>query len=158
MNIKTSKVFDFVVLIIVLVLAFLAFRIISQGKLCFNMESVVMMQKEEVQDKIVEEDNKVVVKPLSQCLPNNIKLSTLISKTTNVGQKLASLNAKCTDTNKLMDGNGKEIYFYSLTGCWGNAPVNYRDILDKQQDEITNLNKKYNVVEISCNTSGALIP
>ena len=158
MNKQTNKVFDFILLIIVLILAFFVLRMISQEKLCFGPENVAIVEKEVVQDKIVDDDSKVVVKPLSQCLPNNIKLSTLISKTTNVSQKLLSLNAKCTDTNKLMDGNGKEIYFYERTGCWGNPPVGYLDILEKQQDEINNLNKKYNVVEISCNTGGVLIP
>lgn len=158
MNIQTSKVFDFILLIIVLVLAFFAFRIISQGKLCFGQESVAIVEKEVVQDKTVDDDSKVVVKSLSQCLPNNIKLSTLITKSMSVGQKLALLNAKCGDDGKLLGGNGKEIYFYNMTGCWGNPPVGYQAILQKQQDEINNLNKKYNVVEISCNTSGALIP
>lgn len=38
-----------------------------------------------------------------------------------------------TNSVKLVDGTGREVYFYQLTGCWGNAPFNYQAILAKQQ-------------------------
>ncbi len=49
-----------------------------------------------------------------------------------VEQKLNELKATCNSDNKLVDGNGKQINFYPLTGCWGNPPFNYQDILRKQ--------------------------
>ena len=105
---------------------------------------------------------------LSQCLPSDIKLSDIvdaklvtwyndgrppvIDKVT-VDQKLTELKATCRD-NKLVDGSGKEIYFYHLTDCWGNPPFNYQEIMQKQQDEINKLKEQYMVIEMTCNPSG----
>jgi hypothetical protein len=43
-----------------------------------------------------------------------------------------------------------------LQGCWGSRPSDYREILDKQQTELQELKKKFNVVEITCNSSGEM--
>ena len=104
---------------------------------------------------------------LSQCLPSNIKLSDIfdagISGYENgkpvglyqvtVEQKLTGMKAICHD-NKLLDANGKEIYFYRLTGCWGNPPTDYLEIEQKQQEEINKLKERYTVIEMTCNPSG----
>lgn len=90
------------------------------------------------------------------CLPNNIRLDTLVQQGVTVDQKLHEVGAYCAN-GKLLDSSGKEIHFYHLKGCWGNPPYNYKEILDAQQKEITTLREKYRVIEIDCNPTGILI-
>ena len=104
-----------------------------------------------------------------QCLPGSVKPTdvvsarlaqtdggTLVEKIT-VEQKLTELKANCKN-GKLVDGAGTEIYFYKLTGCWGNPPRNYHEILERQQAELAILRKQYTVIEMTCNPSGLPIP
>jgi len=112
--------------------------------------------------------NKLLESSLSQCLPRGVKVDDIVSTKlvgyirpenivrTTVEQTLEGLNAVCKN-DKLMDASGKEIYFYHLTGCWGNPPQNYNEILQKQQDEIGRLKQQYTVVEMTCNPSGMFI-
>lgn len=104
------------------------------------------------------------------CLPEHVKPAdvvstklgvqadggTLVEKIT-VDQKLAELKANCKN-GKLVDGAGTEIYFYKLTGCWGNPPRNYQEILGRQEAELAILRKQYTVIEMTCNPSGLPIP
>src|SRR5260221_645345 len=90
---------------------------------------------------------------LSKCLPADIKLTDIVSaqlishsvskgdtiKKVTVDQKLTELQASCNSNGKLVDGTGKVISFYNLTGCWGNPPQNYEDILAKQRHDIEQL-------------------
>jgi len=108
---------------------------------------------------------------LSQCLPSGVKLDDVVSADINgysngqpagihkvtVEQKLTELNAVCSNS-KLVDSYGKEIFFYHLTGCWGNPPYDYLEIVEKQLDEINKLKEQYTVVEMTCNPSGIPIP
>lgn len=105
--------------------------------------------------------------PVERCLPKDIKLSDVVSRDethnrtviTTVEQKLKQLKARCRSSDKkLIAASGKPIYFYKLTGCWGNAPANYQEILRKQQEEIEKLRASYTVIEITCNPTGALFP
>lgn len=106
---------------------------------------------------------------LEACLPSQIKLTDIVSaeiiestaagnliKKVTVKEILTALKARCRK-GKLVDGSGREIYFYRLTGCWGNAPADYEDILERQRKEIERLKKRYTVVEMTCNPSGILI-
>ena len=109
--------------------------------------------------------NKQRESSLSHCLPPNVKLDDIVSTKvvgytrpenvvrTTVEQTLGGLRAICKN-DKLTDASGKEIYFYHRVGCWGNPPQNYNEILQKQQDELARLKKKYTVVEMTCNPSG----
>jgi hypothetical protein len=102
---------------------------------------------------------------LSRCLPPKVTLGDIVSTKvvgytkpenvvrTTVEQTLGGLRAICKN-DKLKDASGKEIYFYHRVGCWGNPPQNYNEILQKQQDELYRLKKKYTVVEMTCNPSG----
>jgi hypothetical protein len=101
---------------------------------------------------------------LSRCLPPGIKLDDIVSTKivryipknivrTTVEQALGELNAACKN-DKLIDASGREIYFYHLTGCWGNPPKNYHEIFQKQLEEIATLKQQYTVVEMTCNPSG----
>lgn len=106
---------------------------------------------------------------LEACLPSGTKLTDVVSaqiissnasgsivKKTTVSDKLAQLRARCAK-GKLVDRRGRQIYFYKLTGCWGNPPADYIEILERQRTELRKLRKRYTVVEMSCNTSGLLI-
>ncbi len=93
----------------------------------------------------------------SQCLPVDIKTSNVVRVGVTVEQELKKLGALCLN-GKLVDSLKKEIYFYHLTGCWGNPPYNYNEILQNQQEEISKLKEEYTVVEMTCNPSGAPIP
>jgi hypothetical protein len=115
--------------------------------------------------------NEVSRALFAKCLPADIKLSDVVDATTardpnghpvglhkvTVEQKLDELKAGCNGKNKLVDGSGREIIFYHLTGCWGNPPADYREILRKQRDEITRLKQQYAVIEMTCNPSGGPI-
>ncbi len=117
-------------------------------------------------------NNGVSQPSLSKCLPTDVKLIDVVDATitgyangqpvglhkVTVEQKLNELKATCNSDNKLVDGNGKQIVFYHLTGCWGNPPSNYQDILKKQRDEINKLKQQYTVIAMTCNPSGIPIP
>ena len=99
------------------------------------------------------------------CLPNGVSEDTAASveqrgkaaSRTTVKERLKRLKARCRG-RKLVDSKGRQIYFYRLTGCWGNAPADYQEILERQRKEIIELKKRYTVIEIPCNPSGELIP
>ena len=95
------------------------------------------------------------------CLPSDTKLDDVVSRESQkakvtVEQKLKELGATCK-ANKLVAKNGKPIYFYRLTGCWGMAPQNYQEILAEQRRKITELEKTHAVIQMTCNPSGAEI-
>ena len=107
---------------------------------------------------------------LEACLPREIKLTDVVSaqrarpnaggeaaKKITVKDKLVELKARCK-RGKLVDGAGREIRFYHLTGCWGNPPADYQEILERQSTEIEKLKKRYTVIEMTCNPSGIQIP
>ncbi|MEW6731243.1 MAG: hypothetical protein AB1489_07890, partial [Acidobacteriota bacterium] len=84
------------------------------------------------------------------CLPEDVKLIDVVAtegigkdaKKITVENRLNEMKAQCQG-GKLVDANGKEIYFYRLIGCWGNPPFNYRELLQNQQEELKELRKKY---------------
>jgi hypothetical protein len=108
---------------------------------------------------------------LAKCLPPDIKLGDIVNATSSgyakgqavevhkvtVEQRLNELKATCDSDNKLVDGSGRRIVFYHLTGCWGNPPQGYQNILQKQQEEINKLKEQYTVIEMTCNPSGVPI-
>jgi hypothetical protein len=109
------------------------------------------------------------------CLPADIKLTDIVStKTVNispivpgnptskiekitVAQTLDRLKASC-QRKKLVDRQRREIRFYKLTGCWGNPPSFYQEILAKQSAEIKELQQRHTVISMTCNPSGLPIP
>lgn len=101
------------------------------------------------------------------CLPQVVKETQLVSSEPGrkngvvskltVKRRLNQLGARCRK-GKLVDATRREIRFYRLVGCWGNAPMNYLEILERQRSEIRQLRKHYTVIEIPCNPSGLLIP
>jgi hypothetical protein len=100
------------------------------------------------------------------CLPAGVKPDDVVSavlmstgpagevvKKVTVQEKLRELNAGCRD-GKLVDGAGREIYFYRLIGCWGMPPPDYEEILQRQVEELEALRKQYTVIEMTCDPSG----
>ena len=73
--------------------------------------------------------------------------------TVTVAEKLKELKARCRK-KKLVDGQGREIRFYQLIGCWGNPPDDYQQQLKSQAQELAKLRKRYRVVEMTCNPDG----
>lgn len=71
------------------------------------------------------------------------------AKKVTVRTRLVQLQARC-EQGRIVDGKGKQIYIYSLIGCWGNPPEDYLDLLSRQAAEIEQLKKKYTVVQIPC--------
>lgn len=100
------------------------------------------------------------------CLPDGIKATDIVSaqrtrssgvvKRVTVEDKLTELKARCKK-GKLVDTSGREIRFYRLTGCWGNPPADYQEILQRQTDELEKLRKRYTVIEMTCNPDGVQI-
>jgi hypothetical protein len=82
-------------------------------------------------------------------LPQPKSNSGTASKRVTLGETLSRLNARCKK-GKLIAGNGREIRFYRLIGCWGNPPEDYQEQLARQTQELQRLKKKYTVVEIPC--------
>ncbi len=106
----------------------------------------------------------------AKCLPTGITPSDVVEAgnavkgrgrplkaSVTVENKLSDLHATCNGSNKLVDGDGREIVFYHLIGCWGNPPADYQELLQKQRAEIERLKQQYNVIEMTCNPSGAQI-
>ena len=95
-----------------------------------------------------------------RCLPSGTDLNNTVAieanprttsataKTT-VKQRLVQLKARCKK-GKLVDGKGRQIYLYSLVGCWGNPPADYLEQIQHQEQEIQRLKKKYTVIQIPC--------
>jgi len=97
------------------------------------------------------------------CVDRNIDLSDVVSASIDgssritVKDKLSVLKARCR-RGKLVDARGRQIRFYHLVGCWGNPPLNYQEILERQRKDLADLKKKYAVVEMTCNPNGIAIP
>ena len=100
------------------------------------------------------------------CLPADVDAAEVISvepasagraaKEITVATRLNQIGARCR-AKRLVDAKGKQIHFYRLTGCWGNPPVDYLEILDNQQKELAQLRRRDRVIEITCNPSGIML-
>lgn len=106
--------------------------------------------------------------PLATCLPKGIGMTTVVSatalpgtantvKTVTVADRLRQLKATCRHRTPV-DRSGRAIRFYRLEGCWGNPPMNYREILQQQTATIRQLQKTFTVIELTCNPSGIPYP
>ncbi len=108
---------------------------------------------------------------VAKCLPAGITLETVVSakkmgfdnvtqtrqvSIVSVKETLTKIGGKCV-AGKLIDQAGKEIRFYRLVGCWGNPPFDYQEILANQAKELSDLRKKFTVVELTCNPGAEMI-
>lgn len=95
--------------------------------------------------KEVTEDTPVLAKESGQTAEKTQQPMT-------VGAALRKVGALCRE-GKLVDGSGKEIYFFHRIGCWGNPPDDYLERLARQAQEIEELKKDYTVLEIPCGST-----
>lgn len=101
------------------------------------------------------------------CLPPGLKPSDVVSAertredpprsvTITVEQRLKQLRARCLRRG-LVDGKGREIQFYRVH-CFG-APTAYAlETMRRDRAHLEALRKRYSVIELTCNASGAPTP
>jgi hypothetical protein len=98
------------------------------------------------------------------CLPGDVKETEIVRVVRIAGKDgrqnvrkitarstLKALKAKCLK-GQLVDRKRRPIKFYRIDGCWGNPPMDYIEIQERQRMELAELKKKYMVIEISCDT------
>ncbi len=101
---------------------------------------------------------------IAELLPPDIQLDTVADCGFGGGNKitvedeLIRVKAHVGEDGKLQDAVGKPIQFFRLTGCWGNPPGNYQQILDEQNGRLEELRKTHTVITLTCNPSGLPIP
>jgi hypothetical protein len=106
-------------------------------------------------------------KPALNCLPSGIKAGTIVSanmmannqvKQITVKQTLQTLGASCKG-KRLVDRPGREIRFFQQVGCTGAPPP--PDLVKQWEIErakLTQLKKRYTVIELTCNATGIPLP
>jgi hypothetical protein len=101
---------------------------------------------------------------IAKLLPPDVQLDTVAecgygsANQITVEEELIRVQAHVGDDGKLHDAAGKPIQFFRLTGCWGNPPGNYQQILDEQNSRLEELRKTHAVITLTCNPSGLPIP
>ena len=65
-----------------------------------------------------------------------------------IDDKLVELKAHCKE-GKLVDGKGREIRFFKFA-CYGNPPIDYEELKQKELQELEKLQKKYCVIVMEC--------
>lgn len=101
---------------------------------------------------------------VAKLLPADVRLDTVSESGLGGGNKLTvedmliRVQARISQDGKLVDAAGKPITFFQLTGCWGNPPANYQQIIDDQNDRLAELRKTHTVITLTCNPSGMPIP
>lgn len=91
------------------------------------------------------------------CLPTEFKLTDVVSygekrksgdERVTVEDKLTELKSRCKD-GRLISGSGREIRFFKFS-CFGNPPIDYDEIAQKERSELEKLQKEYTVIIIEC--------
>ena len=91
------------------------------------------------------------------CLPAESKLSDVVSYRPRkkgsddyitIEDKLVEIKAQCKQ-GKLVDSKGREIKFFKFS-CYGNPPMDYEEIAQKERDELDKLQKDFTVIVMEC--------
>jgi hypothetical protein len=91
------------------------------------------------------------------CLPEGFQLGDKISEgdvaslanhSSTLEAYLVKLRARCK-RGKLFDAKGKEIRLFRYS-CFGNRPENYKEIVQKESEELARLKRRYRVLTIAC--------
>lgn len=91
------------------------------------------------------------------CLPEGFKLSDIVSYSEKgkgggehltIKDKLIEMKAQCKE-GKLIHKKGREIRFFKFA-CFGNPPIDYDEIAQKEREELEKLQKDYTVIVIAC--------
>jgi len=89
------------------------------------------------------------------CLPKDVRDDDVVSyglkgrQSVTVEKKLTEIKARCR-RGKLVDAKGREIRFYHPS-CWGNPPVDYLEVRQREDKEVPELKKRYTVIVFGCN-------
>jgi hypothetical protein len=101
---------------------------------------------------------------IAKLLPPDVHLDTVaehgfgVTDKRTVEDELIRVKARIGNDGKLHDQSGRPIEFFKLTGCWGNPPANYQQIIDEQDRRLEDLRKTRTVITLTCNPSGIPIP
>ena len=91
------------------------------------------------------------------CLPEEYKSTDVVSYRekhkggngyVTIADKLVELKAHCKE-GKLVDGKGREIRFFKFA-CYGNPPIDYEELKQKELQELEKLQKRYCVIVMEC--------
>ena len=91
------------------------------------------------------------------CLPDSVKIGDVVSykrkresssDVVTVKDKLVELKAECKQ-GRLVDSKGREIRFFRIA-CWGNPPIDYEEIRQKEAKDLEKLQQKYTVIIFEC--------
>ena len=94
-------------------------------------------------------------RPEFDCLPKDVQLKDVVTyggtakENVTVQKKLVEMKAKCRG-DKLVNSKRREIRFFRVS-CWGNPPMNYREIQKRQNEQLEKLQRLYAVIVFSCN-------
>jgi len=89
------------------------------------------------------------------CLPKDVRTDEAVSygikgkSILTVEKKLVEMKARCR-RGKLVDAKRREIRFFHPS-CWGNPPVDYLEIRQREDKEVAELKKRYTVIVFGCN-------
>jgi len=89
------------------------------------------------------------------CLPKDVEAHEIVSygshknQRVTVVQKLVELKARC-QKGKLVDAKGRGVRFFRPS-CWGNPPLDYLEIRQREDEELSKLRKRYTVIVFACN-------
>jgi hypothetical protein len=102
-------------------------------------------------------DGENTISSRFDCLPEEFKLTDIASYRQDrkgraghitIEGRLIELKARCKG-GRLIHGKGKEIRFFKFA-CYGNPPVDYDEIVQKEREELEKLQKDYTVIIIEC--------
>ena len=102
-----------------------------------------------------EKDTATSFSKTLSCLPKDVRADEAVSFTPKgkenltVERKLIEMKARCR-RGKLVDSRSREIRFFRPS-CWGNPPVDYQEIQQRERDELAKLKKRFTVITFSCN-------
>jgi hypothetical protein len=99
---------------------------------------------------------------VAKLLPPEVRLDTVAeadgSQKVTVEEELARVGARVGEDGTLQDARGRPVKFFRLTGCWGNPPGNYQQIIDEQNRALAEMRKTHCVITLTCNPSGIAVP
>ncbi|MDY6900460.1 MAG: hypothetical protein SWZ49_20650 [Cyanobacteriota bacterium] len=98
------------------------------------------------------------------CLPESRQLTDVIVpfdssnnfKTVTISEKLQEIEASC-DSERLIDGEGKEIVFSNRIQSCGGAGFD-EEMLQQRRKELETLRQKYTVIVVQCKNNGIPLP
>jgi hypothetical protein len=89
------------------------------------------------------------------CLPQSVQLNDVVryggsrNGDVTVEQTLTKMKAQCRK-GRLVDAKRREIRFFRPS-CWGNPPSDYRDIQERENEELEKLKTRFTVLVFDCN-------